>query len=268
MVLEKYESQCDDDDYDRVIDVNKDGKIDVFDSIEISGYCGSDGTWCMDRLNDQNDPCVSTTSTSTTTILQAGTTSTTSTTTTIPCSPESCNELFTIASENYKKRCDDDGYNFRVDIDKDAKIDMFDTTEILSYCGSDGTWCEEKLADTYDPCPHTTTTTTTTLPCPPQICQNLLDRVKRNYGKKCGDSRYDPVADVNKDKKIDIFDTTEVSDYCGSDGEWCEARFRDTTSPCVSTQELTENCVNKCSRRYPIFWCRFTCGVSCSFGFC
>jgi len=272
MVLEKYGSKCGDDNYDRVVDVTKDGKIDLYDSIKVNSYCGSDGEWCMNRLNDHNDPCITTTSTSTTTQPQLDTTSTTSTTTTIPCRPESCNNLYTMVLEKYGSKCSNPNYDPVADVNKDGKIDLYDSAAVSSHCGN-GVWCQERLSDTYDPCPYTTTTsttstTTTTIPCPPQVCQSLLDRVRRNYGKKCGNIDYDPVADINKDKKVDLFDATSVLNKCGSDGEWCEARVNDTSNPCASVQQLINNCMDKCSKRYPAFWCRFTCSVSCNFGFC
>ena len=69
--------------------------------------------------------------------------------------------------------------------------------------------------------------------CGPESCENLLSLVLKKSGNACGDPEYDPVADVNKDKIIDIFDIVEISINCGN-GDWCQERLNDYSNPCVS----------------------------------
>jgi len=76
--------------------------------------------------------------------------------------------------------------------------------------------------------------------CPPDSCQRLLDLVDSCYGSKCGDSRYDKRADIDKDKDIDVVDLGNVSKRCtGSYGDWCQERLDDPFDPCVTTTTTT-----------------------------
>jgi len=52
-----YGASCGDSGYDRVADVDKDEDVDLFDVREVSKYCGGDGGWCQDTLNNLTDPC-------------------------------------------------------------------------------------------------------------------------------------------------------------------------------------------------------------------
>jgi hypothetical protein len=246
MVKGKYNSKCGDSNYDPVADVDKDGKIGLADLSKVSSYCGSDGTWCMQRIVDNTDPCIGTTSSvSTTTTYKVPSSTTTSsttsttilTTTTIVCSPESCNNLYTIVKKGYGKGCGDNEYDFRADLDKNGKISLYDLNTISSNCGN-GNWCQSKLNDLTDPCPTiiqnltTSSSTTTTILCV-QSCQDLLDRTKKGYGSKCGDSNYNPVADVDKNGNINLTDLYAVSSNCGN-GNWCQSKLNDLTDPCMS----------------------------------
>ncbi len=63
-------------------------------------------------------------------------------------------------------------------------------------------------------------------------CQDLLNLITSIPGSTvCGEAAYDPVADVNKDGTINISDLSLVGMYYNN-GDWCEARLGETTSPC------------------------------------
>jgi len=71
----------------------------------------------------------------------------------------------------------------------------------------------------------------TACPCLPQICQDLLTLVASNYGARCGDSGYDPIADINKDQKIDMRDIGLVASKCG-DAIACQNTWNNASNPC------------------------------------
>jgi hypothetical protein len=199
-----------------------------------------------------------------------------------------------------------------------------DTLTISSNCNILD-WCQKMLNDNTDPCslPTSTTTTirqipttiatststtvTTTIPCQPESCNNLLELIKSRFGSVCDSPGYNPVADINKDKSINIMDMTTVSSNCGND-EWCKAMLSNNNYPCIvcgnykcETSENCGNCPEDCgcpiknvcrpghelaSKRGCVpmstvdlcvydclnsnnkFLCRFRCGISCALGFC
>jgi len=83
--------------------------------------------------------------------------------------------------------------------------------------------------------------------CSPKVCQDLFDLVVSKFGTSCGHPNYDPVADINKDKIINIFDLSQVGFYCGSDGIWCQARLDDTTDPCLVIPPPPGDCDVNCN---------------------
>ena len=68
-------------------------------------------------------------------------------------------------------------------------------------------------------------------PCPPEICHDLLVLVVNSYGAKCGDPKYNPIADANKDKVVNVYDAVTVTSQCG-DAVACQAMWNDTSNPC------------------------------------
>jgi len=63
-------------------------------------------------------------------------------------------------------------------------------------------------------------------------CAIVFNRIQAAFNAPCGDARYDPVADVNKNKIIDIYDavllTSCLSEAC------CQSILSNTTDPCGS----------------------------------
>ncbi|NIO45153.1 MAG: hypothetical protein GTN36_06420 [Candidatus Aenigmarchaeota archaeon] len=69
------------------------------------------------------------------------------------------------------------------------------------------------------------------LPGEPTSCEILLERVQDHLNTECCQSGYDRVADVNKDKIIDVGDQNLVSQNIYNI-EWCDERLNDYSSPC------------------------------------
>src|SRR3989339_1121871 len=66
-------------------------------------------------------------------------------------------------------------------------------------------------------------------------CFLLLGRIGDSWQKKCGDTAYDPVADLNKDKTVDLLDNGFYGENKTNE-TWCKEKLNDTTNPCISTQ--------------------------------
>jgi hypothetical protein len=78
------------------------------------------------------------------------------------------------------------------------------------------------------------------IPCPPDSCNNLLTLVQNAYGSKCGDSKYDKRADINKNKSVNLADLSSIILHCdGNYGSWCQERLDDPFDPCVTTTTST-----------------------------
>jgi hypothetical protein len=75
-----------------------------------------------------------------------------------------------------------------------------------------------------------------TNPC--SYCQELKDRITAANGKQCFQPGYDPIADVTKDKMVDIGDLFQVN-LCGGSEACCQALW-DPTNPCSYCQELKD----------------------------
>ena len=80
--------------------------------------------------------------------------------------------------------------------------------------------CCQGLWDDTDPCP----------PPPSHTCVELQDRITDTFGESCGTVGYDPVADVNKDQTINVFDIVMLA-LCEGDDTCCDGLW-DTTDPC------------------------------------
>jgi hypothetical protein len=201
-----YDSNCDSGNYDPVGDVNKDKKIDLNDLNTVSSHC-TDRNWCQSKLDDLTDPCMT-------------------------CPPASCESLLDRLNAAYGSGCDSGNYDPVGDVNKNQKVDLTDLTSVINHCG-DGSWCQSKLDDLTDPCVNIPpSSTTTTIQCA-QSCQDLLDRTKEVYGSNCDSGNYDPVGDVDKNKKVDLIDVTSVNSQC-RDRNWCQSKLDDLTDPCMT----------------------------------
>lgn len=69
-------------------------------------------------------------------------------------------------------------------------------------------------------------------PCPPNVCQDLLDLINSLWNLGCGDLEYDLIADVNKDRTIGIGDVAALNLSCGN-AVACQAIRDNTFDPCV-----------------------------------
>lgn len=70
-------------------------------------------------------------------------------------------------------------------------------------------------------------------------CQKLLDRLKQAFLKECGQEGYDKIADVNKDKIVNIFDGVLISRNCDNRSNLCTDKLNDSTDPCQPQTTLT-----------------------------
>lgn len=70
--------------------------------------------------------------------------------------------------------------------------------------------------------------------CKIDYCKLLADRITQAFGTKCGDEDYDPVADLNKDREVNMTDSTLLSRNYRQD--WCEEMLSKTESPCYCDQ--------------------------------
>ncbi len=62
-------------------------------------------------------------------------------------------------------------------------------------------------------------------------CQKLLEKVKASYLKACGEAGYDPVADVNKDSRVNALDVSLLSAN-SNNPVWCSNAHSSTNMPC------------------------------------
>jgi hypothetical protein len=69
-------------------------------------------------------------------------------------------------------------------------------------------------------------------PCPPQVCQNLLNLTQSLFGKTCSSSDYNPVADIDKDKSIGMRDIGLVTTMCNN-ALACQNAWNNTCNPCI-----------------------------------
>jgi len=76
--------------------------------------------------------------------------------------------------------------------------------------------------------------------CAPS-CIRLINLTSSKFGSKCGDATYDPVADVNKDKVIDMRDIASVTPRCNDD-VYCQFILQNKTNPCTAPPEITLTC--------------------------
>ena len=75
-------------------------------------------------------------------------------------------------------------------------------------------------------------------------CLELQNRISAAFGKSCFQTGYDPIADINKDKKVDISDSAKVAS-CAGDEACCQG-LRDTTDPCGAAACVSDGCNGNC----------------------
>ena len=75
------------------------------------------------------------------------------------------------------------------------------------------------------------------------ICQTLQNKISAAYDSTCGDVNYDPVADIDKDKDVDLYDLT-VFNAKAFDEAWCQSRLDDTSVPCATPPPPTFGLIN------------------------
>jgi len=63
-------------------------------------------------------------------------------------------------------------------------------------------------------------------------CFHLYEKLVPSYNKSCGDEGYDAVADINKDKTVNLLDMGFYSEN-EKNQPWCQERLSETTSPCL-----------------------------------
>jgi hypothetical protein len=143
--------------------------------------------------------------------------------------PQSCSELSTRIQVSFRSACGDKNYDSAADVTKDGVINTLDVSQVRqNYMSAD--WCKSRLADTRDICRQPQPSSS---PTSSDQCQQLNIRVTNAFSSACGDSRYDGVADLNRDRNVNTLDISELRrNY--SDNSWCEARLTDTTDPCTN----------------------------------
>ena len=62
-------------------------------------------------------------------------------------------------------------------------------------------------------------------------CFHLYKKISESYNESCGNEWYNPVADVNKDKTVNLLDSGLYGEN-ETNQEWCQARLVETQSPC------------------------------------
>ena len=70
---------------------------------------------------------------------------------------------------------------------------------------------------------------------PTVSCDSLKNIISASFGKSCGDSLYNKVADLNKDKTVDSVDLLTFSSFQTND-DWCSAQANNNTDPCDYNQ--------------------------------
>jgi hypothetical protein len=221
LLKSKFGSKCGDSSYDPVADVNKDGKVDMRDVVLIASKC-TDDVYCQAVLQNKTNPCC----------LQEGQE--------CKSSADCCKglECVTWLGKNIcmqpdKFSCQDNIEHKWWAINYNGS---FSGNAVCTYCciGSDD--CGKLSACCKDsPC----------LSLPPEPCKpsclNLLEKIKTAFGADCNNPKYDPIADVNKDRKVDIKDIGLVGKNC-QDENWCQSKLLDKTNPCAAPPKAKLTC--------------------------
>lgn len=71
-------------------------------------------------------------------------------------------------------------------------------------------------------------------------CSQFYSKLTASYNKSCGETGYDPVADVDKSKKVDLGDLSFYSANTTNE-TWCQQKLSETTSPCTASYNANDN---------------------------
>ena len=63
-------------------------------------------------------------------------------------------------------------------------------------------------------------------------CTYLKNGITESFGTTCGDTRYNPVFDLNKDKYINVLDSSLLVSHI-NDESWCNEMKNSTVNPCL-----------------------------------
>ena len=110
-------------------------------------------------------------------------------------------------------------YTLSSDITKDTDYEV-----TVSYCTLNSGF-SGPAEDTSDDFTITNEPATTT------SCSQLYSKITASYLKSCGDAAYDPTADIDKSKKVDLGDMSFYAAHT-TDETWCQQKLSETTSPC------------------------------------
>jgi len=128
----------------------------------------------------------------------------------------SCKTTFTLCQVSFGGVCSDSRYNFKVDFNKDGRINITDFS-ILKTNANNLSWCQEQLDSTWNPC----------------LCSDLQTQLKVSMSGTCGQPNYNFKVDFNKDGRINITDfsllRTEISQQ---NSAWCQAQLDSADNPC------------------------------------
>ncbi|HDQ16172.1 MAG TPA: hypothetical protein ENN45_03850 [Bacteroidetes bacterium] len=196
-----YGSKCGDAKYNKVADVDNSKKID-FDDLMIFATNAQNEAWCKEQLEKIFNPCD------------------------IPSNiGEQATKLLTILTNAYGSQCGDAKYNpvadfggYLGDPQKDGKVN-FEDLMIFATNAENETWCQEQLSINYNPCTIG------------EQSRKLLNILYHAYGSKCGDDKYNPIADFAgnggatfnpaKDGKVN-FEDLMVFAVNAHDESWCQ----------------------------------------------
>jgi hypothetical protein len=85
-------------------------------------------------------------------------------------------------------------------------------------------------------CSNPILVTTTEILSSINYCSQLYNKLIASYNKSCGETGYDAVADIDKDKKVGLGD---LSFYAANktNETWCKEKLDNTTNPCIVSIE-------------------------------
>jgi hypothetical protein len=72
-----------------------------------------------------------------------------------------------------------------------------------------------------------------------EACQKLLDLTRVSFGSKCGHSIYNPGADINKDKAVNVHDQIIIGQN-SNNANWCTTNYQNPKNPCGDINICTD----------------------------
>ena len=92
------------------------------------------------------------------------------------------------------------------------------------------------VASTADPTNEDISDNYFTIAAAGDYCFQLYSKIDASYHKDCGETGYDPVADIDKNGRVSSGDET-LYDAHKTDQTWCQQRLSETTSPCTTAYQ-------------------------------